>query len=62
LLPGNEGKPKEALEMKEDPRKLPLLGNFAIRIRELERLCGITSEASVTNRVEGIPVKYLLLL
>ena len=43
------------LEMKEDPVKLPLLCNFAIRIRELERLCGIPHQQSVTCGVSGIP-------
>ena len=43
------------LEMKEDPLKLPLLCNFAIRIRELERLCGIPQQQSVTCGVSGIP-------
>ena len=43
------------LEMKEDPSKLPLLSNFAIRIRELETLCGIPQQQSVTNGITGIP-------
>jgi hypothetical protein len=42
------------IEMKKDPDKLPLLRNFAKRIVELEKLCGITTEDSVTRGVAGI--------
>jgi hypothetical protein len=41
--------------MKDDARKMPLLGNFAIRIRQLKHLCGIPMEASLTIGFTGIP-------
>jgi hypothetical protein len=47
------------LAMKEQSTMLPLLCNFAIRIRKLERLCGIPSEQSVTVGVAGIPIEVV---
>jgi hypothetical protein len=47
------------LLMKEQRHMLPLLCNFAIRIRKLEKLCGIPSEQSVTLGVEGIPTEVV---
>jgi hypothetical protein len=45
------------LAMKEQNAMLPLLCNFAIRIRELEKLCGIPGEQSVTLGIAGMPIE-----
>jgi len=45
------------LAMKSEPCMLPLLCNFAIRVRELEKLCGVPSGQSITLSVPGIPVE-----
>jgi hypothetical protein len=48
------------LTMKSDPTMLPLLLNLSIRIRELERQCGIPDERSITNGIPGIPAVVLV--
>ena len=48
------------LAMKEQSNMLPLLCNFAIRIRKLEKLCGIPSNQSVTLGVAGIPTEVVV--
>jgi hypothetical protein len=45
------------LDMKDDPNKLPLLRNLAIRITKLERQCGIPPEQSITYGVVEIPAE-----
>jgi hypothetical protein len=45
------------LEMKKQPEKVPLLRNFAIRIRKLEKLCGVSIEDSITKDVPGVPTE-----
>jgi hypothetical protein len=47
------------IDMQQQPQKLPLLRNFAVRIRVLEKKCGISSEESITNGVAGIPCEVV---